>query len=173
MPGLGSGYSFHSLGSSMVDDVCLRKHRYGFVTRQQNKYLVEVEEYQYSVYAIKFYLRNHKNNRSRFEVLTGEQDAFRILSTCLKIITDTLPLKEEPYASFGFMGAPLTKEGGEANNKRFRVYRQIMQNRFSPQSFVHIANSEKNTYVLVNKANREHNLIEKIDTMFSQYYEGL
>lgn len=61
----------------------------------------------------------------------------------------------------------------EANNKRFRVYRQITQNRFSTDRFRHVTNVEKSTYIILNKRNKEPNILEKIEMMFQECYEGL
>lgn len=61
----------------------------------------------------------------------------------------------------------------EANTKRFRVYRTITQNYFSPDYFRHVVNIEKSTYIILNKQNKEPNLLKKVEAMFQEYYEGL
>lgn len=126
------------------------------------------------MYAIKFYLKSHKDSKKRYNLLVNDGDAFRVLSTCLNIIIDIL--EKQPFASFGFIGAPTSEEQAkqiEVNNKRFRVYRQIAQNRFSTKHFEHAMNSEKSTYIILNKQNKESKLLTKIETMFKQCYEGL
>ena len=170
-----TGYDFHLVHREKRNEEYLRtRYLYHFKNRFNHTYIVEIEEYRYSTYAIKFYLKNHANSPNRYNLLTGEGDAFRILSTCVNIIASIL--SEEESASFGFIGVPTFEEKEkqiEANNKRFRVYRQITQNRFSTDRFKHVTNVEKSTYVILNKRNKEPNILEKIEMMFQECYEGL
>lgn len=62
-------------------------------------------------------------------------------------------LKENPNASFGFTGAPLESEIDEKSKptKRFRVYKRIMENLFSPERFAHYQLEQSSIYLLINR----------------------
>ena len=169
------GYDFRLVHTDRRNEAHLQtKYLYRFKTRFNRTYLVEIEEYRYDTYAIKFYLKNHADSPNRYNLLTHDGDAFRILSTCLSIIADLL--SKNQYASFGFIGAPTLEEKEkerETNNKRFRVYRQMTQNRFSTDRFSHVMNEDKSTYIILNKRNPEPNLLAKVEAMFRECYEGL
>ena len=136
-----AGYDFHLVHKERRNEEYLQtRYLYHFKSRFNHTYIVEVEEYRYNTYAIKFYLKNHKDSPSKYNLLTGDGDAFRILSTCVNIIASIL--SQESVASFGFIGVPTLEEKDrqmEASNKRFRVYRQITQNRFSTDRFKHVS----------------------------------
>ena len=169
------GYNFHLVHTDRRNEAYLQtRYIYHFKTRFNQTYLVEVEEYRYATYAIKFYLKNHADSRNKYNLLTNDSDAFRILSTCVNIISSIL--NEQKFASFGFIGVPTVgekKAKKEANTKRFRVYRTITQNYFSPDYFRHVVNIEKSTYIILNKQNKEPNLLRKVEAMFQECYEGL
>lgn len=82
MPPLG--YDFRLVHTDRRNEAHLQtKYLYRFKTRLNRTYLVEIEEYRYDTYAIKFYLKNHADSPNRYNLLTHDGDAFRILSTCL------------------------------------------------------------------------------------------
>ena len=57
----------------------------------------------------------------------------------------------------------------EAKNKRFRVYKMVMENFFSPEKFNHFREESRSVYLLINKDNSIPNLFEKIKKSFCVY----
>lgn len=81
-------------------------------------------------------------------------------------------LKENPRASFGFIGANCENED-EANTKRYRVYRKIMATKISEEKFIHTRNQEKSAIMLINREELKEypNLVEIIEKTFQELYD--
>lgn len=78
--------------------------------------------------------------------------------------------RKNPFATFAFMGANSIFELNRKNTRRFKIYRQIMENLFSVITFNHLIYEDESAYVLLNKDNLEDNLFEKIEQMFTSCY---
>lgn len=120
-------------------------HIYTFKTPKY-KYNVHIEEYEYDFYLISFFPKLHKDfyvkqtsNASRgvahydeYSYLTKENIPLKILTLLLSEMKNIL--KDKPYASFGYFGAPDYKMGSEDdlfNTKRVRIYNQMIYNEFN------------------------------------------
>ena len=57
---------------------------------------------------------------------------------------------QNPYISFAFAGAP-DRDGNMNNNKRFRVYRGVMQRLISDLDFEHLQRPDRSLYILLNR----------------------
>jgi hypothetical protein len=146
----------------------LRKHIYCFSNRFNNKYIVIIEQYDYDVYIIKFHLRKDTHNKKKYQVLTATGDVGRVLATCIKILADEI-LAKKSEASFGFLGM---NSVGEAKNhtKRYNLYKRVVSDYFSPESFEHVYNENKSAYALLNRNNKTPDLRQKVESMFKSYY---
>lgn len=82
--------------------------------------------------------------------------------------------REDPDASFGFIGANLIGKS-EANTKRYRVYKKIVTTYMGAETFHHHYNVEKSAYTLVNKRKLKENpsLIAQIEQFFTDIYPSL
>lgn len=99
-------------------------------------FVVNVEEYlPYHIFVVKFYQKSLKRLDNKYNQMTNTYDATRKIATCIDIMLEFL--EANPYSSFGFVGANNLGEG-KNTTKRFRVYRKVMTNFFSPISFEHI-----------------------------------
>ena len=80
--------------------------------------------------------------------------------------------KENPRASFGFIGANCEGEN-EADTKRYRVYRKIVATQISEEQFIHTRNKEKSACMLINRMELQEypNLIEEIERTFQELYD--
>ncbi len=74
---------------------------------------------------------------------------------------------QNPFASFAIIGANSIGENKE-NTKRFRVYRRVMQNKFSPVQFNHFVLVKNSCYLMINTDNSEPLLLDNIETMFKR-----
>lgn len=149
----------------ILEDFLQIRHTYRFKTRLNRVYFIEVEEYKSHIYFAKFYCRLHKNLKNRYKIQLDDGDAFRIFSTCIQLAARII--KEDPLASFGFIGE--NSIGEEPNNtRRYRIYRVLSERYFSPKAFVHEKDDSNSTYFIINKKNKiEKRLIEK---KFNEYF---
>lgn len=167
-----SPYKFNSIGKDK--NFVLLEHQVScdlltFRDINNNRYIVRVEEYDYNVFAIKFYLRNHRNSDNKYNLLTHSHKASRIISTMIRIIV--VYFHKNPYSSFVFIGAHLIGEDRK-NTKRFRVYTRAVKNMISPASFHHFEYPDESGYVLLNKDFNENNpdLLKNIEDIFNRIY---
>ncbi len=164
-----SFYPFRLVGhrKATTGEHFIKEYKFTFVAKNNQRYIVNVEQYKYNLYIIKFYLKAHSDSPNKFALLTGFNDAVKVINTCLEIMIYLYKL--DKTASFGFIGANLLGED-KANTKRFRIYNKIMQNLFSPLKFNHYNYPEKSAYLLLNKSNTIAALLSKIERMFAEFY---
>lgn len=109
------------------------------------KYIVEVEEYDNNFYLISFFpklnttwhdkqaIRKYQGQDyiDKYSYRTNEDVANKIFATLIEHMEDIL--KDDPYASFGYFGAPDIKTDSDEdikNTQRFRVYNYRMNKKF-------------------------------------------
>lgn len=130
-------------------------------------YIAVVEQYDYNVYVVKFYLQEMKNRTDRYNILSNLNECSRVLTTIGMLMQEIFG--NNPYASFGFIGVPLKNEAVD-NTKRFRLYSRIVQNKISATFLEHHPAGKLSAYLLVNRNNSESDLIPKLDKMFNEIY---
>ncbi len=146
----------------------LREHKLTFVCRYNHRYIVNVQEFEYHVYIIKFHLKDHRHSENKYNLQTDYHDATRVITTCIEIMLYFY--RKFPLASFGFIGANSVGES-KKNTKRYRIYRRLMENFFSPIHFSHHYYEDGSAYLLLNRANTTENLLEKIRSLFIKFYD--
>ncbi len=147
-------------------------HRFTFRCKKNQRYVILLEEYERDFFGVKFYLNALAESEKRFQQLTNSYDAPAIINTSLEVMG--YKLKENPNASFGFTGAPLESETDEKGKptKRFRVYKRIMENLFSPERFAHYQLEQSSIYLLINRnAEDPQELANWATEMLRQNYE--
>ncbi|WP_051203449.1 hypothetical protein [Hugenholtzia roseola] len=148
-------------------------HRYTFKCRFRQTYIIRVEEYEYQVFVLKFYLKNHAKSDKKYNLLTGWNDVGRVVATNVEVMLDIY--RKNELATFGFIGAnTVTENQQEAREatKRFRVYRIVMRSFFSPIRFAHFEYVKESAYLLLNKAHlaERDSLKADIEVLFKKYY---
>jgi len=143
-------------------------HNYSFKGKNNKRYIVIAEEFHYSVFAVKFYLQEHKYCEHKFTRLSKQNECSRVITTVGKIMLSITA--KNPYASFAFVGSPL-KEEAKKNTKRFRLYSKIVANLIAPINFEHKTSRKHSAYLLLNRNNQEPDLLPKIEEMFKPFYE--
>lgn len=131
-------------------------------TKTNLRYIAQVEHYNLNLYAIKFYLKNHKDSPNRFTVLTGKFEARPVIHTCIAIMIHIYNLNHN--ASFAFIGSPSYKEikreeenpkmKKENNTQRFRIYSTLMYTYFRPEKFEHFNSIKQSLYLMLNRASK-------------------
>lgn len=101
--------------------------------------------------------------------MTGLNEARPVINTCIVIMQEIYNIN--PRASFGFIGANMQNEP-TVNTKRFRVYRRFMATYFKEDSFEHLFNIKKSTYIMISKKELESNpgLLDELELKFSEMY---
>jgi len=171
------GFKIHSSG---VDKYCdppiIEVHHYSFKTHLSKKdsYMVRVERFPFDLYIVKFFKRNHERRKDKYNVLTNEGIALKIIYTCVRVALDIH--RKNPNASFGFVGSPTEKEKENKTlyrTKRFRVYEKFASFFFSPENYEHAAVYEKSGYLILNRRKllEEANMKESIINMFETTYD--
>ena len=146
----------------------VREHILTFSCKKKIQYIVRVEEYPHFMYVVKFYLKNHRLSDKKYNLLTNLHDPLSVIGTCVEIMLYFYA--KNPSSSFAFIGANSLTEDSVKNTKRFRIYKRIMENSFSPFTFNHRIYEDESAYILLNKDNAEQNLLEKVEQVFTDCY---
>lgn len=169
-----SYYRFCKVG---VDKALNKKYLKEVITysfrSNQNYYLVEVEVYVNDIYIIKYYLKKHKTNPLRYNLLTNEHRCSKIISTCIRILLQIY--SNNPKATFGFLGAHIVKKEKrytepKSITKRFRVYRTAVVALFGPETFTHYRDFEHSTYLMISNS---HPSVEPIKEMAKKMFDDI
>ena len=87
----------------------VKVHLLTFRTSKNRVIIVNVHEHQeHSLYVLKFFDKNHRLSDNKFSLLTADGEAPAIINTNIAILQYFY--KQNPYASFAFMGAPTQEE---------------------------------------------------------------
>lgn len=149
-----SGYSVRYASRSQPFGASYTLHILTFRCRFNRQYIIHVEQYENQVFGVKFHLKDHRDSPRKYNLLTGINDPFRVLSTV--VVAMQYFEKRFPLASFAFFGAELEKEPIE-NTKRFRVYRPIMENFFPLEEYEHQILLQESFYLMLNIQHRDQN----------------
>jgi len=141
-------YTFKFLQSDKyTNEPFLIEHLYSFKGKGNARYIVQLQEFKHKFLAIKFYHKSHRFSKDKYSILTKKNDAQGCIRTCIEIMLSRYKLDNK--VSFGFIGANLLGESIN-NTKRFRIYKQVMENFFSPIKFSHYSNPNDSTYLMLN-----------------------
>lgn len=142
----------------------LKTHTSVFFTNKF-KYIVEVEEYDNHFYLVSFYPKLNKDwydkqltrkmygqdYKDKYSYRTNENIPMKILGVLVEHIRDIL--NKDPYASFGYFGAPDIKTDNDEdilNTQRFRVYNIKLLKEFGKTHKL-VAKTEYSGALLINK----------------------
>ena len=133
------------------------------------KYIVEVELYDNNFYLISFYPKLDKSwydkqltkkmrgqvYLDKYSYRTRENSVYKVLGVLTEHIKDIID--KDPYASFGYFGAPDIKSDNDEDifdTQRFRVYNQKLSSRLSSTHTLKVQ-PEYSGAVFVNKKVQE------------------
>ena len=135
-------------------------HNYSFVGQSKKRYIVLGEQFDSNVFAVKFYLAEHKFCKHKYRRLTELHECSRVITTVARIIKELSD--KNPYASFVFIGANSLNEGKE-DTKRFRLYSKIIAGLVSPVQFEHHYSKKYSSYFMINRYTEDKDLLKKIE----------
>lgn len=179
-------YSFDYLGTgkTLVPDP-ISKENYRFKAKKR-RYIVTFETYSFNVVAVKYCDMDDRNASNRYEKLFKDDDAFRVITTCLYIMLDYW--KRNPEVTFSFYAVPrkieeeilnhIKLEGNELvkfieryKQTRYAIYDYAMINLFSSQHFIHLRDKKNAVYLLMNiKHKRKKATIAKFGSFLLENY---
>jgi len=132
------------------------------------RYIVVIEQYNYNVHAVKFYLQEHKFCEHKYNRLANQNECSRVITTVGAIMRDEI-FKKNPYASFAFQGS--NSENEQKNNtKRFRLYTRVVENLIGPVYFEHRPIPEYSAYLMINRHNASESFIDDVLLMFNDIF---
>ena len=149
-----------------------RRFYYSFKTSKNKKYIIHIEEFEFKVFVLKFFLKNNEYSKNRFNHLTGDGEAFRILSTCFTAIIH-IKVNIDDNASFGFIGARKTGEKTDKNTQRFRIYSIKGRTFFNLENYMHLENVKNSSYLILDRRIHSLETIPMIQDMFESVYSGM
>ena len=80
-------YEFNYLNSQKAyGELFEKKHLISFRSHTKHRYIVEIEEYPHHFYAIKYYLKANAHSDDRYCMLTGLNQATRVIRTCIEVM---------------------------------------------------------------------------------------
>lgn len=152
----------------------LFEHVYHFKTSKR-RYIVIVEEYHLNIFVVKFYPADKKRYNDRFSIVLNDFDFAPIIRTCINIMLEVL--KENPTASFGYVGAnsvTKTYKEGKRDTQRYRIYQRVMDIFLSPLLFARVESAANSAELLLNRKNENlQNLRFEATKMFVEIYPDL
>jgi hypothetical protein len=149
---------------------------YNFETSKR-RYIVNIERYQWDIYAIKYYANSHSQSKNKYNLLLNDERPAPIIRTCINIMLQIFA--GNPRASFGFVGSPSVNKmrngnivpESKDNTQRFRVYQTLMFNFFGVETFEHSQNIEHSAYLLINRQSGPIDVFRaKAEQMFRELY---
>ncbi|MBD1433531.1 hypothetical protein H8B06_11880 [Sphingobacterium sp. DN00404] len=146
------------------------------ITEKKYIYIVEAELYDYNIYAIKYYPKVLKQHKYKYNILTEQHKANRIIATCMHIIFDIV--NRDPFANIGFLASRTSDALGDYKEelrltKRFRIYAQAFIDFFGPKTYSHFPDKNTSTYLLINNKNNVQEIKKCSEDMFTKIYPGL
>lgn len=145
-------------------------YNYSFRGKTNKRYIVLAELHPHNIYAVKFYLQEHKSCAKKYQRLTSIGEGSRIITTLANIIK-VLYAKDDT-SSFAFYG--MHSEGEpKGETKRYRLYARILENLVSSVFFQHEKSAKNSAYLLLNRKYNDPDLLKKVEAMFKELYEGV
>lgn len=138
------------------------------------KYMVHLEEYIRVTYVIKFYPVRFKKYPNKYHLLSSDNVMQGVVSTSLRIFAQHLA--HRPNASLGFIASASiigSVREEQADNQRFRIYKQVMENLFGTTTFTHFSDMANSAYLMVNKSNKIGEYVNEMQKVFSQLYPDM
>lgn len=141
--------------------------------KSKEVYLIRVEYHPNNFYVVKFHLKKHQFDPNKYNRLTHNGEATRIIHTCIKLMLQIA--SRDSRSSFAFIGSNTIDKGcieSEVETKRFKTYRYVMISYFSDVLFEHKTIPEKSTYIMLRKSELylTPNLVTNTELYLADFY---
>lgn len=141
-------------------------------TKSNRTYIVEIEHFGKHLIAVKFFPKDFRNSKFRYSMMTNDYEPRTIVYSCLYVVKHYID--SDPLLSFGFVAASDIDEKKQQTpvNRRFSVYRKIMNLFFGTQTFLHIQDASRRVYLLVSKKSLADSVvtIEQFEDLLNRLY---
>jgi hypothetical protein len=169
-------YQFTKVGSKRPHNIqsFVKTHIYSF-RAEKTRYVVEVEEYSFNIFIIKFYRKSDTMDPLKFNVLTNEFKCSKIIATCVHVLLHIH--RNNSNASFGFLGANTITgnyEEAKESTQRLNIYKKVMMNLIGDTFFEHHIDIIHSTYLMANKSNVPMDgFVSTVKKLFEEIYPSL
>ena len=148
----------------------LERKLYSFKSDKTSQvYHLIVDVCKFNTYVVKFYLKNHRYSKRKYNILSNLNEPRNVLYTCLCILIREI-YNINPKASFGFIASNLINES-KNNTKRFRFYEKFISTFVGNKTFNHYKYEEFSAYILIPRLalSENSNLCNEIFSMFKEH----
>lgn len=140
-------------------------------------YIVRAEYHEENVFAIKFYCKQHRKSKYKYNKLMNVHNysgLMKILNTCILVVIKIL--EQFPSANLALSSArsidfshrvKLVEDLPE--NQRYRVYTELIKKRIGNKTFTHYKFPKYSSYLLVN--NKAKDISKKKDLIKKMFVE--
>lgn len=141
----------------------------------EGNYVIHVEEYLENIFVLKFYPVRFKRYQNKYHMISNDYVMQDVIGTSLQVLLSMFNTHQN--ASFGFVATASVIgifSEAKSNNQRFRIYKQVMQNFFGHETFLHFLDVENSAYLMANKAIKDVNdFIARMQVRFSDLYPDM
>ena len=155
-----------------IDDSCNDSYQldtlvYKFESlKSHHQYVVHIERYIYNLHCVKFFDDSDDCSEGKFSHLTATNEPRTIFRTVAYIAQDVL--RNNPKASFLFIGAADKRDKPGHTTRRFRVYVEFLHQLDLYDLFLPVEITNLSMLVLVNKDS-----VSNVDAYINQIIEFL
>lgn len=151
-------YPCHFIRFNHVNDgVHMKTHVYSFKARNNQRYIVEFDEFIGNVFLVKFYQKNHSGSPNKYNILTNSGWSCSVIYTVFDLMLRTWRNNSFGNVSFAFMGSNTISANGneepKKNTKRFHFYKVMIANFVGDKNFTFKQNIDSSIFVMLNKRN--------------------
>ena len=123
---------------------------------EKRRYLIIAEQYEFNVYAVKFFPAERKNDKYRFNLVLNDHNFAPIITTSINVMLWLL--ERNPMASFAYVGAnTITADFIEDKilSQRYRIYEYVMDIFLNPYKFKRYFSKKNSAVLLMNLENED------------------
>jgi hypothetical protein len=170
-----SNYPFnYRFNQKNRDDETIISHDLHFFCKNNQKYVVVVDQYPEGFFVIQFYLWKYRKYKDKYYRTANSCGSnVKVISTCFHIMLYFM--SRYPFASFVFQGILDPKEHlkntcrGQTNSQRYRIYEYIVEAYIDNETFSHLFDHEKNVYLLLNGNDPRPDIVEIIEKRYLSF----
>lgn len=139
------------------DGVHIKTHVHTFKARNNQRYIIEFDEFIGNIFLVKFYQKNHSSSIHKYNIMTCSGWSCSVIYTVFDLMLKTWRNNSFGNVSFAFMGSNTINADGtqesKKNTKRFNFYKILIANFVGDRNFSFKQNIESSIFVMLNKRN--------------------
>lgn len=137
-------------------------------SRTQIEYFVNLEEFPFDVFAIKFHLKSDNKAKEKYKMKSNANEAKTIFRTCVNILIEHHKLNR--MSTYVVVGSNSLEELSIENTQRYRIYKYMLTNFICHVEFEHFKFEKQSIYLVLN---RNHPDRQSVQDTVQHYMERL